>query len=374
MRILLVAFYEVFPPASGAAVVSYNFARFLRGEKFLLQLSRSKPDISPESGLLLMNVNIPQDRNVKKISGVVRKLPRIVSTIKSVQPDWIIFEGSSWSLYFLCLLHLVRAARVDSKIIYHAHNVEYVLRRQKNSALIAALTKWAERRLLRKTDLNTAVSEIDARRFEQLYGLRPLLLPNGVDLERFQAVGQEEIESVRKKYHLTGKLVLFMGLTSYPPNREAIDFLIDRVFPDLFARLPEARLALIGGDVGRQRPWLIAPGNIPYQEIPAFIAACHICVAPLFSGSGTRLKILEYMASSKPVVSTAKGAEGLRIEPGKNIVVVDEADFGKAVEELLRDPERAAEIASAGLKVVEQEYSWKHISENFQVHLGPGRS
>jgi len=372
-RFLIIAFYEVFPPASGAAVVSYNCARFLKGEKFLLQLSPSQCQMLPEDGIKLINVDVPQDRNVKKVTGLAWRLPNIVNRIKAIDPDCLIFEGSSWSMYHLALLYLVRAARVKSIIVYHAHNVEYVLRRQKNSFLVAWLTKWAEGLLLKKTDLNTAVSEIDAQSFERLYGTRPILLPNGVDLERFQAVTPENVEAVRKRYHLSGKLVLFMGLTAYQPNREAVEFLVGRVFPGLITHLPEARLAVIGGDVGYEKAWLIAPGNIPYRDIPAFIAACDVCVAPIFSGSGTRLKILEYLAASKPVVSTSKGAEGLQVEAGKNIVMAEEGDFAEAVEGLLRNPDRAVKLGAAGTKVVEEHYSWRRILADFQGHLTMGR-
>jgi glycosyltransferase involved in cell wall biosynthesis len=368
-RFLIIAFYEVFPPASGAAVVSYNCARFLKGEKFLLQLSRSRCEMLPEDGIKLINIDVPQDRNAKKVPGLAWRLPDIVNRIKAVDPDCLILEGSSWSVYHLALLSFVRAARVKSKIVYHAHNVEYVLRRQKSNFLVAWLTKWAEGHLLKKTDLNTAVSEIDAQSFERLYGTRPILLPNGVDLERFQAVTPEDVAAVRKRYHLTGQIVLFMGLASYKPNREAIDFLIGRVFPGLISHLPEARLAVIGGQVGCEKDWLIAPGNIPFRDIPAFIAACDVCVAPIFSGSGTRLKILEYLAAAKSVVATAKGAEGIRVEAGKNIVMAEAEAFGEEVELLLRDPGRAAKIGAAGFRVVEEHYSWQRIMADFQGRL-----
>jgi glycosyltransferase involved in cell wall biosynthesis len=164
-----------------------------------------------------------------------------------------------------------------------------------------------------------------------------------------------------------------MGLTAYKPNREAVEFLVDRVFPGLITHLPEARLAVIGGDVGHEKAWLIAPGNIPYRDIPAFIAACDVCVAPIFSGSGTRLKILEYLAASKPVVSTSKGAEGLQVEAGKNIVMAEEGDFAEAVEGLLRNPDRAAKLGAAGIKVVEEHYSWRRLLADFQGHLTMGR-
>jgi len=372
MRILVIAFYEVYPPASGAAVVSYNCARFLSGERFLLQLCRSTCETPPDGRIKVINLRIPQDRNVKKVVSLAWRLPGIAAAIKGILPDYVIFEGASWTLYYLFLLYLIRAARLKSKIVYHAHNVEYVLRKQKNHVLIAELTKWGERRLLKSADLITAVSEIDAECFERLYGVRPILFPNGVDLERFRAVTPSGIEAIRQKYHLAGKIVLFMGLTAFPPNQEAIDFLTGHVFPKLTARLPNANLAIIGGPVRIKRDWLVAPGSIPYQEIPSFIAASDVCVAPIFSGSGTRLKILEYMAAAKPVVSTPKGAEGIHVEAGQDILVANEQDFSEAIERVLQDSGLAQKLGLAGYRVVEKEYSWAQILTNFQAHLTPG--
>jgi len=369
MRILIIAFYEVFPPASGAATVTYNCARFLSGEKFLLQLSRSRREILPGTQTRLISVGVPQDRSVKKAIGLGKRLPRIAAAITDIQPNWVILEGASWTMYFFILLRLVRNFRKKLKIVYHAHNVEYLLRKNNNGPLVVGLTKWAEKHVLENADFVTAVSDVDAQSFRRLYGVRPILLPNGVDPERFQAVIPDEIEAVRRKYCLNGKIVLFMGLTGFRPNREAIEFLTERVFPVVHGHLPDARLVVIGGPLEIKRDWLIAPGSVPYEEVPAFIKASQVCVAPIFSGSGTRLKILEYMAAGKPVVSTAKGAEGIHVEDGKSIYLADEENFSTAIESLLLDSDLGANLGDAGRRVIAHEYAWKPILADFERRL-----
>ena len=63
-----------------------------------------------------------------------------------------------------------------------------------------------------------------------------------------------------------------------------------------------------------------------------------IGIAPLLEGAGTRLKILEYLSSGLPVVSTSVGAEGLQIENGRNIVIEDDIEqFPKHIIRLLKD-------------------------------------
>ncbi len=65
---------------------------------------------------------------------------------------------------------------------------------------------------------------------EALYGALPIVVPNGVDPERFD-VPPEETGRIAGKYGITDRTVLFMGLPDYPPNTEAIEALTSRIFP-----------------------------------------------------------------------------------------------------------------------------------------------
>ena len=87
-------------------------------------------------------------------------------------------------------------------------------------------------------------------------------------------------------------------------------------------------------------------------------------IVPLHTGGGTRLKILEAMASGVPVVSTSLGAEGLAVTPGKDIAIVDdEAAWLPALEALSAQPGLWNERVSAGLKLVRTQYDWPILGE-----------
>jgi glycosyltransferase involved in cell wall biosynthesis len=153
-----------------------------------------------------------------------------------------------------------------------------------------------------------------------------------------------------------------MGLTTTKPNREAIRFLLDEVFPRVVRARPGARLALIGGAADSKADWLINPGNIPAEDVPAFIKACDLSVVPIFSGSGTRLKIVESWAAGVPVVSTTIGAEGLEAEDGRNILIADRAaDFVERILLLLKQPRIGHKIAGEGKRLAERRYAWPKI-------------
>lgn len=370
MKVAVVSLYESFPPVCGAASVTYNLAKHIPWEKYLIQISGKKDFILKESSTNLINLRILSDKTPFKGIYIFSQIRKIIRKIKHIKPDLVILEGASWTVYVLMLYCMIRLNRIDAKIIYHAHNVEFLLRKQKNNIFIALITKWAEGQLISKANLCTAVSKEDADHFERLYGEKLLILPNGVDVSFFDSTTDLQIEKIKSKYNLSKNIVLFMGLTSFKPNKEAIDFLVHDVFPTVVKRCPEAKLAIIGGEIKYKREWLLNPGIIPFEEVPAFVKACDVCVAPVFSGSGTRVKILEYMAAKKPVLSTTKGAEGISYQAGETLVVADTAN--KFVEEilcLLRETDYAEKLGQKGSELVRAHYAWPKIMEDFSRHM-----
>jgi glycosyltransferase involved in cell wall biosynthesis len=103
------------------------------------------------------------------------------------------------------------------------------------------------------------------------------------------------------------------------------------------------------------------------DDIRPYLGKAAVCVVPLRSGSGTRIKIFEAMAMGKAVVSTTMGAEGLPVTHGENIVLADEpADFARQVVQLLRDPQRRAQLGQAARELVEENYGWPSAAAHFE--------
>ncbi len=366
MKIVIVSFYNSFPPVSGAANVTYKFSKYLAGERYLIQLSPYCENKEKDHGIKIINLKQVRFRGFRKILEMFSHAFKIVSKIKNISPEFVVLEGASWALYNLILISLLKQTKIDPLIVYHAHNVEYLLRKQKNNWLIANITKWAEKNLLKKSDIITAVSQNDAHHFKKLYGEKALIVPNGVDIQCFDTVSDNQIKVIKAKYNLSGALVLFMGLIDYPPNQEGINFLINSVFPVVRKKSPDLKLVIIGGRLKSKEKWILNPGVIPFEEIPILVKACDVCVAPIFSGSGTRVKILEYMAAGKPVVSTTKGAEGLSVKKGENIVIADDVEnFAEEIVSLVMKPEYSKRISIQGRILARKDYSWTRIMQCF---------
>lgn len=369
MKTAMIALYEVFPPISGAASVSYHLARYLPGQVVLLQMTHkgARPALRPE----IRTVEFPyaSDRHWLKLFSVLRRLPDIARVLRSERPDVVVIEGASWAVYLVFVLATLRFAGVHSPVVYHSHNVEYLLRKARNGTFITLLTRWAERALFRRSSLATAVSSGDARAIAELYGVAPALVPNGVAPDRFD-VSLDEAARTAARYGITDRTVLFMGLPDYPPNTEAIEALILRIFPAVLRSAPGLRLAIIGGRVPFEREWLLNPGSIPHTDVPAFVKACAIGVAPIRSGSGTRVKLLEYMAAGRPVVSTTKGAEGLGAIPGRHLLIADsEEAFADGIARLAGDPVLSEAIGREARHFVRERFSWNALAGGLAIRI-----
>jgi len=363
MKIALIALYNSVPPTFGSATVTYNLFKNLPGETYLIQLKgNQKESESPEKNLV--NIPEPKGGRIRKSIEMLKINKKIYKELLKINPEIIIFEGGSWSVYYW-LLFLKLRKRFD-KIIYHVHNVEYDLRKQKENFLIALLTKIGEGRLIRNSFKVFCVSDKDASCFKRIYGTKPYVLPNGIDISRTFKVSKKDQKEIKKKYNLGGKNILFMGMPGYKPNAEAIRILKENIMPHLTKKIEGIKLVLTGGKVDFKEDYLINPGIVPYPDLIKIMAACEVCVAPIISGSGTRLKILEYLAAEKPVVSTSKGAEGLNITNNKNIIIEDDLDnFWKRIHFLLKNKKYAEKMGKNGEKLVKENYDYKILAKNF---------
>jgi glycosyltransferase involved in cell wall biosynthesis len=99
------------------------------------------------------------------------------------------------------------------------------------------------------------------------------------------------------------------------------------------------------------------------EDVRPYFAAAAVCVVPLLTGGGTRLKVLEAMAMGKAIVSTTLGCEGIPAAPGRDIVLVDEApDIAAQVVALLGDPARREALGAAARAFVERHFDWRIVT------------
>jgi glycosyltransferase involved in cell wall biosynthesis len=217
-----------------------------------------------------------------------------------------------------------------------------------------------ERSLCPRFDMNIMTSNADANRLRALaVGARTRVIPNGVDVDYFRPTAQENVAPGR---------VTFLGPTYMFPNRDAVEFFLDAIWPTVRKQYPEATLDLVGRNSPGQKEVFERHRGVACHgyvaDIRPYFSEAACSVVPLRVGGGTRLKILDAWSMGKAIVSTSIGCEGLETVDGQNILIRDDPiDFAEAVVEILRDGGLRERLASAGRRTAEEIYAWPVVGQ-----------
>ncbi|MFZ1752209.1 MAG: glycosyltransferase [Caldilineaceae bacterium] len=400
MKILFLTPQLPYPPRQGTTIRNYNLIRLLAQEHqiHLFTFLASGEQYSQEShlaalcerivtadqparslarrGLDTLASNRP-DMGLRLASPVAHA--RLAALLAEETYDLVQVEGIEMASYGLA----ATAIQPRARLIFDDHNVEYLL--QKRSALVDlrrplrwpaalySLIQWNklhryERMICSRADAVIAVSEPDRSALVQFVpdGLVDVV-PNGIDLSEYPLARPVQNTDEQPTLVFTGKM-------DYRPNVDAILWFVGEVLPLIQARQPDVRLQVVGMSPHRR---LAALRGSPGVEITGAVAdvrpyvyAAAVYVVPLRVGGGTRFKVLEALASGKPIVSTSLGVEGLGLQDGRELLLADEPQhFAQAVLRLLDDQARngllagtlSQALSSAGRHFVEAHFTWEQI-------------
>lgn len=246
------------------------------------------------------------------------------------------------------------------------HNVEYERIREQVPGLTDrqySLLRYWELRLCRACDHVVCVSERDRDRLaaDGVPAGRLAVIPHGVDIASFV---DAEPADLRGRFELPDdcRILVFHGTYRYSPNLEAIRFLAREILPSLGGKY---RVLAVGLDPPGRTPAPEVCFTGPVEDLPAVIKGADIAVVPLKEGGGTRMKVLDYLAARVPVVSSAKGVEGLPLEPGTHYLRADDASaFARAILSLDADGGLRDRLAAAGADFV-ADLDWGRIGERY---------
>lgn len=183
--------------------------------------------------------------------------------------------------------------------------------------------------------------------------LNLLVVPNCVDLDMYLDLHSEPHPA----------RLIFTGSFRYSANYEAMRWFVKKVFPLVLARKPDAELVITGDHAGLPLPSernISLTGHL--EDIRGEIGASAVAIAPLLSGGGTRLKILEAMAVGTPVVATSKGVEGLDVRNGEHLWIADDPEeFSARILCLFDDDGMRREMAGHARSLVAEKYDWGRV-------------
>jgi len=237
------------------------------------------------------------------------------------------------------------------------------------------LAHWTEGVGISASFKTTVVSEEDKkillRRGFAEEGL--VLIPNCVDYRKYELVTGDQVLEVRRRLGARDRpIIVFVGGLDYPPNRLAVRRIYETIAPAVLREIPDAIFLVIGPNPPEEyvHPSIIYTGGLYDQELAAHILAADIGIAPIELGTGTRLKVLEYFAAGKPVVSTTIGALGLEAKHGKNIMIADQySKFSEHVTSILNSPPLGKELGEEAKVVAKEKYSREVLAEKLALVL-----
>ena len=391
-RVVLVTRGDVFPPNHGAAVKIVRTAEAMTRLGADVWLVSNDParyvrilDRGCEEVAYPKKIATKYTPNEKRLKEIMRRLEIPDADAFMYMPT---FDPHFW-LRASYVVHKIKADAVQAEFPGYAipatiaaaarrgcrttlaeHNVEYL-----RIADSSQISETAQRNLKALEMLACAAvqdvivcSKPDGKRLADagISSNRIHFIPHGVDIENYDNLDKA---AARKRLGIPTDafVIVYHGVLHYGPNKEAVEIIVDEIMPRMKARGVEAFFLCVGGNPPRQNAGgfdALFTGAV--ESMPQVLSAADAAVVPLLGGGGTRLKILEYFAAKLPCVSTAKGAEGIPIKDGAEILIRDDWDsMADAVAELKNNRRRTEEIASAAYRFV-QGYSWTSIA---QQHL-----
>lgn len=210
----------------------------------------------------------------------------------------------------------------------------------------------------RKFDRIVTMTRHDARYLKSyLQNSDIRAIPIGIDPQEFTPLAEEPAKPLE---------VIFVGNFRHTPNLEAAEFLIEHIAP----RFRGVPFTIPGSYVpddlrARASANVSFPGYVPDTRV-LYRRPNTIVVAPLFSGTGQRVKLLEAFAMSCPVVTTTIGALGFPVRNGVEAFIADDVEsFSKSLIQLVSSEDLRRRIGENARRMILEEFTWEKIGKQF---------
>ncbi len=260
----------------------------------------------------------------------------------------------------------------DKLVIYDAHNFEYGLRSRllassATGRMLAAGVKRVEGELARSAADIWVCSWDDADAMAQAYGVpreRFHLVPNCADTHVLRPASEGERAAAKAARGWQARdVAIFVG-SGYGPNTEAVAFIIEQLAP----AFPDVVFAVAGSvkeDYLRTHSATL-PSNVDLlgvvneDELYSLFAAADFGLNPVEVGSGTNLKLVQYMAAGLAIISTETGVRGIE-NASQMCVVANRPDFAASLKRLRDDPTLRERLPKLARREAERHYDWSTV-------------
>ena len=260
-------------------------------------------------------------------------------------------------------------ARILKKpLVVDCHDTFQALRVKHTSIIRRILETFLEKIAYKYANVILTVSEREKKCLIS-YGIGQRnieVIPNGVDTEVFNPL--LDVTHVQDKYGLRNfYTVIFVGNMEYLPNQEAVQVIASEIAPKVQKEVNNTKFLMVGRIATKMELSNLTFTGV-VENVAELLAASDVAIAPLFHGSGTRLKILEYFSCGLPVISTTVGVEGLEVKSEVNALIEDDMnEFAIKVTKLLKDKALSMRLGKAARELVVNKYDWNKTARQLNA-------
>jgi glycosyltransferase involved in cell wall biosynthesis len=389
MQVLFLSAWFPYPPDNGSKIRVHYLLRALAQSHQVTLLSfafdTAQPEAAEELGRICANIQTVQvelfgrnrrgdlKRFVSSRPVITRPVPAMSGLLQNALAEKafqaVIASTQAMSTYAL------QMPSSTARILEEHNSLTRLMweRYQGQTSALQRLRCWAswqkarrfEARLFPQFDLVTMVSAQDCAISQILpgHGGRVEVVPNGVDCQQKRPGLVPQVPNT----------LVFNGALTYSANYDAMQYFLANVYPLVRQQEPDVSLTITGSTSGVDLSGLRLDDSVHLsgyvEDVRPLVAGAWACVVPIRYGGGTRLKILEAMALGTPVIATSKGAEGLDVSSGREILIADEpAPFAAKTVALLSDADLRQRLTHNARLLVEDRYDWRAIGQRFN-HL-----
>jgi glycosyltransferase involved in cell wall biosynthesis len=266
----------------------------------------------------------------------------------------------------------------DQLVVYEAQDVEYILKKKayprnnEETKKILKLIYETEKKACTISDITMVCSDEDKNSLVDLYKVpedKFLVVPNGVDCEEITFVSQQKRQEFKKILGLEDNFIIIFIGSWHPPNVDAV-----RVVKDLAYALPDIKFLIIGSicsalDQEKLPDNLGLMGVISEAEKKMVYNIADVALNPMTFGSGTNIKMMDYMASGIPIITTEIGKRGLGLTDNVHLIVSDIKEFKEKITAIYSKNIHTERFIENAYKLAKNQYDWKIIAANLMDHM-----
>lgn len=260
--------------------------------------------------------------------------------------------------------------RYGKLLCYDAHNVEYELIQKKYSNKRIIFKKFvlmriykAEKKCCEICDIILTTSQRDKDLMKKIYSIKNekiYVIPNGVWTKDINATNFNEKIKAKKKFNVRNA-ILFIG-SYYGPNLEAVKYIYK--WAEQASKYDFLIIGSSSSILKNMKPLdnLKILGSVNEGEKKMALIAADIAINPILRGSGTNLKMLEYLAAGLPIITTQEGNRGLDLEHLDSVIISEIDSFLFWIDKLFSDKTLCERLSING-RAISKKYDWEKISE-----------